>query len=349
MPIKSSSKAGLPPGTLLHVGEEKAEKVNITLITYNKTHYEEKNVASVEECLPLKEKSAVTWINIDGLHNTKIIEELGHHFTIHPLVLEDILHTGQRPKMEDYKDYIFLILKMFSYNEKTIEIEQISLILGPNYVFSIQEREGDVFDPVRKRVRTEKSNLRKMGADYLVYSLLDAIVDSNFVILETLGEDIEDTEEEVVTDPTTETLQAIQTLKREMIGLRKSVWPLRELVSALERGESPLIRRSTLIYLRDVYDHTIQIMDTVETYRDTLSAMLDIYLSSISNRMNEIMKVLTIIATIFIPLTFLAGIYGMNFRYMPELVWKWGYPAVLLVMAGISVIMLLYFRGKKWL
>ncbi len=349
MPVKSSVKAGLPPGTLLHVGEEKAEEVNITLITYDKTHYKEKNVASIKECLPPKEKSTVTWINIDGLHNTKIIEELGHHFNIHPLVLEDILHTGQRPKMEDYTDYIFLVLKIFSYNEKTIETEQISLILGPNYVFSIQEREGDVFDPVRKRIRNEKSNLRKMGADYLVYSLLDAIVDSSFVILETLGEDIEDTEEEVVTDPTTETLHAIQTLKREMIGLRKSVWPLREVVSALERGESELIRRSTLIYLRDVYDHTIQIMDTMETYRDMLSAMLDIYLSSISNKMNEIMKVLTIIATIFIPLTFLSGIYGMNFRYMPELVWKWGYPAVLLVMAGIGVVMLLYFREKKWL
>jgi magnesium transporter len=240
---------------------------------------------------------------------------------------------------------------MLDYNDKSSEIEseQMSLILGPNFVFSFQEREGDIFDPIRDRIRNNKGHIRKMGADYLAYSLLDSIVDNYFIILEKLGEKIEFLEEKLVTRPTPETLQTIHYLRREMIFLRKAVWPLREVINALGRGESSLIKEYTRIYLRDVYDHTIQTIDTIETYRDMVSGMLDIFLSSVSNRLNSVMKVLTIIATIFMPLTFLAGIYGMNFKYMPELEWRWGYPFIWLIMVGIGVFMLLYFKKKKWL
>jgi len=280
-----------------------------------------------------------------------IIEKIGKHFSIHPLILEDILHTGQRPKMEDFEDYIFLVVKMFYYDEKDDEIkmEQVSLLLGSNFVISFQEREGDIFDPIRERIRNHKGRIRMMKADYLGYALLDTIVDNYFIILEKVGENIENMEEELVTRPTPETLQTIHNLKRELIVLRKSIWPLREVVNSLERGESPLINEATGVYLRDVYDHTIQVIDTIETFRDMVSGMLDIYLSSISNKMNEVMKVLTIIATIFIPLTFVAGIYGMNFEFMPELKWHWGYFAALLVMVAVAVIMVFYFRRKRWL
>ena len=280
-----------------------------------------------------------------------IIEQVGNSFNVHPLVLEDIANTVQRPKMEDFDDYIFVVLRMLRFDEKDDETktEQISILLGPDFVISFQEREGDVFDIIRERLRNNKGKIRKMGADYLAYSLIDAIVDNYFVILEKRGETIEEMEDKLVTNPTSETLQALHDLKREMIFLRKSVWPLREVISRLERSESPLINKSTFVYLRDVYDHTIQVMDSVDTFRDMLSGMLDIYLSSVSNRMNEVMKVLTVIATIFIPLTFIAGIYGMNFKYMPELGQAWGYPAVLILMLAIAVVMLINFRRKKWL
>jgi magnesium transporter len=308
-------------------------------------------VETIEECFPFRDTPTVTWINIDGLHEVGIIEKIGKHFSIHPLILEDILHTGQRPKMEDFEDYIFLVVKMFYYDEKDDEIkmEQVSLLLGSNFVISFQEREGDIFDPIRERIRNHKGRIRMMKADYLGYALLDTIVDNYFIILEKIGEDIENIEEELVTRPTPETLQTIHNLKRELIVLRKSIWPLREVVNSLERGESPLINEATGVYLRDVYDHTIQVIDTIETFRDMVSGMLDIYLSSISNKMNEVMKVLTIIATIFIPLTFVAGIYGMNFEFMPELKWHWGYFAALLVMVAVAVIMVFYFRRKRWL
>ena len=345
-----SKKAGLPPGTLIHIGERKTEKPRITIIDYGEAQFEEKEAKKIEECFPFKDKPTVTWINIDGIHQVEIIEKLGSHFGLHPLLLEDILNTEQRPKMEDFGDYIFVVLKMLYYDGKgdEIEAEQVSLVLGSNFVISFQEREGDVFDPIRERIRKGKGHIRKAGADYLAYALLDAIVDSCFLILETLGERIEDTEQQLATNPTPETLHLIRKLKKEMIILRKSVWPLREVVSGLERCESVLIQESTGAYLRDVYDHTIQVMDTVESIRDMVSGMLDIYLSSISNRMNEVMKVLTIFAAIFIPLTFVAGIYGMNFQYMPELGWHWGYPMILIVMASIAAGLLGYFRRKKW-
>ncbi len=344
-------KVGLPPGTLVHIGERKTEKVKITVIDYDSKNFQEKEVHKIEECFPFKDKPTVTWINIDGLQEVEVVEKIGIHFGVHPLIMEDILHTGQRPKAEDLGDYLFIVLKMIYHDENENEImgEQISLILGHNYVISFQEREGDVFNQIRERIRNSKGRIRRGGADYLAYTLLDAVVDHYFVILEKLGERIESLEEELVTNPTPETLQIIHTLKRNLIFLRKSVWPLREVINALERGESPLITKSTGIYLRDVYDHTIQVIDTIETFRDMVSGMLDIYLSSLSNRMNEVMKVLTIMATIFIPLTFIAGIYGMNFKFMPELEWHWGYPTALIIMLLLVGFMLLYFRKKKWL
>jgi len=348
---KAARKVGLPPGTLVQVEEKKAEKVRISLIDYDEAQFQEKEVETVEECFPFKDKPSVTWINIDGVHQVEVIEKIGAHFGIHPLILEDIMHTVQRPKIEDFEDYIFVVVKMIYYDDKIndIEAEQLSIILGPNFVISFQEKEGDIFNPIRDRIRKAKGRIRKMKPDYLAHALLDTIVDHYFIVLEKLGEKIEGMEEELVTKPTPETLQSIHTLKRELIFLRKSIWPLREVISVLERGESSLIHKSTVIYLRDVYDHTIQVIDTVETFRDMVSGMLDIYLSSMSNKMNEVMKVLTIIATIFMPLTFLAGLYGMNFKHMPELELPWGYPGLLVLMIVVGLAMVAYFRNKKWL
>jgi len=314
-------------------------------------HVKEKEVKDIEEAFPSKGQTSITWINIDGVQKIDVIEKIGKQFGIHPLVLEDIANTGQRPKMEDFVDYLFVVFRMLQYNEenKEIKTEQISLILGSNLVISFQENEGDVFDPIRERLRTNKGRIRKMGADYLVYALIDAVVDNYFAVLERVGEKIEEIEDAIVATPSPKTLHAIHDLKRQMILLRKSVWPFREVINRLERWESKLISKSTDIFLRDVYDHTIQVIDAVETFRDILSGMLDIYMSSVSNRMNEVMKVLTIIATIFIPLTLVAGIYGMNFRYMPELEWVWGYPLVLLFMLAVGIVMLLYFRRRHWL
>jgi len=347
---KRSEKAGLPPGTLVHTGKMKTETVRITVMDYDEQNFEEKEVSSVEQCFPFKQTPTVTWINIDGIHDVSIIEKLGKEFEVHHLILEDILYTGQRPKYEDFEKYIFIVVKMLSYDDKRdcVKAEQVSMVLGSNFVISFQERAGDVFEQIRDRIRNAKGRVRKMGSDYLTYALIDAIVDNYFIILEKLGERIESMEEELVTKPTEEILEQIHSLKKEMIYLRKSVWPLRELISGLQRSESALIKQTTGIYLRDVYDHTIQVIDTVESFRDIVSGMLDIYLSSISNRMNAVMKVLTIIATIFIPLTFIAGVYGMNFRYMPELGWRWSYPIVLLVMITVVIVMLVYFRRKKW-
>lgn len=348
---KRSKKAGLPPGTLIHIGEKKTEKVNISIIDYDETHFFEKAAATVEECFPYKDKPTVTWINVEGVHQVEILKKLGDHFGIHPLIQEDILNTDQRPKMENFDDYMYIVLKMLFYDHKQNEIitEQVSVILGPNFVISFQEFEGDIFNPLRDRIRGNKGRFRKMGADFLAYTLLDAIVDNYFIILETIDEKIELLEEDLINHPTSETLRVIYKLKRDMILLRKSVWPLREVISGLEREETPLIKESTEIYLRDVYDHTIQAIDTLETFRDMVSGMVEIYLTSISNRLNTVMKVLTIIATIFMPLTFIAGIYGMNFRYMPELGWRWGYPVIWIVMIAISISMLFYFKKKKWL
>ena len=349
---KRSEKAGLPPGSLIHIGDRLTEKTKITVFDYDEAHLQEKEIKTVGECRQFKDSPTVAWIHIEGIHDTQILEELGAVFGLHPLTLEDILNTDQRPKMEDFCEYIYIVLKTFynladENNETTSE--QISIILGPTFVISFQEKETEIFNPIRERIRAGKGRLRKSGADYLAYSLIDTIVDNYFTILEHFGEKIEIIEESLVKNPSTQTLQAIQHLKREMIFLRKSVWPLRETISSLERTECQLIQESTGLFLKDIYDHTIQVIDTIETFRDMLSGILDIYLSSISNRMNEIMKVLTIIATIFMPLTFLAGVYGMNFKYMPELEWHWGYFFIWSIMITIAVFMLLYFRKKRWL
>ena len=349
---KRSKKSGLPPGTLIHIGEQRAGASKITVIDYDDNFFQEEELTNVEECFPYKDKPSMTWINIDGIHQKEILEKLSGYFGFHPLVMEDIMNTDQRPKMEDYSDYLYIVLKMLYYKDedKTVTTEQISLIIAPHIVISFQEGlEGDVFSFLRERLRNDKSRVRKMGSDYLAYSLIDAIVDSYFVILEKLGEKIELLEDELISAPATETLHEIHYLKREMIFLRKAVWPLREVIGMMMRGESALIHDSMKIYLRDVYDHTIQVIDTIETLRDMVSGMLDIYLSSVSNRLNAVMKVLTIIATIFIPLTFIVGVYGMNFKYMPELEWAWSYPALWVVMIIISISMLFFFKRKKWL
>lgn len=302
----------------------------------------------MEECFEFKTTPTVTWINIDGIHDVGVIEKIGKEFDVHTLILEDILNTGQRPKFEDMEKYLFVVLKMLRLENGTVVAEQVSLIVGSNYVISFQEQVGDVFEVIRERIRSAKGKIRKMGADYLAYTLLDSIVDNYFAVLENFGERIEVMEEELVVEPDQQTLHQIHGLKRQLINLRKSVWPLREVIGGLERSESELIKDETEVFLRDVYDHTIQVIDSVETFRDMVSGMLDIYLSSVSNRMNEVMKVLTIFAAIFIPLTFIAGVYGMNFEYMPELKYRWGYFGVWGVIICVAAAMLIYFKRKKW-
>jgi len=349
-----TNKVGLPPGTVVHVGEERTGPVRITVIDYDQDHLREFCPTSLDMLAEFRSSPTVTWIKVVGVHTPEVIEEIGRSFEIHPLVLEDIVHTDQRPKMEDYDDRVFIVLRLLSRVEGEggrgeIRSEQLSLIVGRGLLISFQETDMDVFEPARDRIRKSKGKIRRLGADYLAYSLIDAVVDSYFLILEEVGEELEVLEEELLGGPTPEAAQEIHRLKRDMIFLRRSIWPLREVISRLSRGESEIFTEPTEIYLRDVYDHTVQAIEAIETFREVLSGMLEIYLSSISNRMNEVMKVLTIIATIFIPLTFVAGIYGMNFDYMPELRWRWGYPAVLLFMLISGVIMLLYFRRRRWI
>ncbi|WP_445475557.1 magnesium/cobalt transporter CorA [Methanococcoides methylutens] len=346
-----SRKAGDAPGTLIHIGKKHLVEPKITVIDYDAENLQELITENIEEAYPFKDSETVSWIDICGVHKVDLIEKIGTHFGIHPLVLEDIVHTDQRPKVEFFDSYIYIVLKMLHYDKDKEEIiaEQVSIVLGSNFVISFQEVIGDNFDPVRDRLRSSKGRIRKQGPDYLAYALMDSIVDNYFVMLEKIGENVETLDDELLDKPTPKTLEDIHHLKKEVIFLRKFVWPLREVVSSMQREESPFIKETTSIFLKDVYDHIIQVMDTIESYRDILSTMLDLYLSTASNKMNEIMKVLTIIATIFIPLTFVAGIYGMNFEYMPELKWHWGYAAAWGVMLTVAFIMLAYFRKLKWI
>ena len=348
---RSRKKIGLSPGTLIHIGDKKIGEVKISLMNYDQGQLLEKELTSIEDAFPYKDTPPVTWINVDGLHDVDVIDRIGRHFGIHPLTLEDIVNTGHRPKAEDFEDYDYIVLKMLTYDEEKSHIKagQISFVLGPHYLISFQETEGDVFNFVRERIRRAKGRIRKSGCDYLVYALIDAIVDHYFLVLEKMGEKIELLEVELLDDTQTENLQTIHHLKREMIFFRKQVWPLREILSTLMKEEASLIQETTQIFIRDLYDHTIQVMDTIESFRDVLSGLQDLYLSTVSNRMNEVMKVLTIMATIFIPLTFIAGIYGMNFEYMPELKWHWSYPMLWVLLVAIFVFMLFWFRKKKWL
>jgi magnesium transporter len=349
--VKRGSKVGLAPGTLIHIGEKKVEKVRIKLVAYNSENIIEKELNNIEECLNFKDQPGTNlWINVDGLDQVEVIAKLGSYFEIHPLILEDVLNTEQRPKMEDYQTYIYTVLKimLLDSQEKEITLDQISIIFGYNYILSFQERDVAIFNPLRERLKNPASHLRKNGVDYLAYGLIDAVVDNYFLILEHFGEEIDELEDELIVHPTPETLKIVQKYKRDMIILRKSVWPLRELINGLQKTESEIIKDTTRIYLRDIYDHTVRVIESVEDLRDILASMMDIYLSSVSNKMNDIMKVLTVIATIFIPLTFIVGVYGMNFDNIPELHWSWGYPAVMLLMASIGITMFIYFKRKQW-
>ncbi|MFO7688630.1 MAG: magnesium/cobalt transporter CorA [Desulfobacterales bacterium] len=348
---KPAHAPGTSPGTLVPAPEKKSAKSRMTLIAYDQERYLKKEIDIVEEALPLKDSPAVTWINIDGLHDIGLIESVGRQFGIHPLTQEDIVTIGQRPKAEEFDDYVYIVFKMLSYRDDLDQVksEQISIVLGPNFLISFQETSGDVLAPVRERIEKGKGRIRKAGSDYLAYALIDAVVDHYFLVLESFGEKIEDLEAELLSDPTPKSLQHLYAMKRNVIFFRKQVWPIRELLNRLIKEETPLIDESVDVFLNDVYDHTIQVIDTIESFRDLMAGLLDIYLSTISNRMNEVMKMLTIMATIFIPLTFIAGIYGMNFEYMPELKWRWAYPALWGAFISIFLGMLAWFKHKKWL
>jgi len=348
---KRSVKAGLPPGSLVHIGETPTEAVSIDLIAYGPDSFEEQHFQTLDDCLTRLTRPGITWVNVEGVHDIDVIRHLGEKFGLHPLVLEDIVNTVQRPKIEEYDDYLFIVLRMLRpTGGGEFTSEQLSLVLGSTHVFTFQEGiRGDVFDTLRERIRNGKGKIRGMGADYLAYALIDAIVDSYFSVLEELGERIVNLEGDLALSPDKATLIEINDIKKEIIFLRKAVWPLREAVSFLERGDSHLLSPATRLYFRDVYDHTVQVIDTVETYRDLLSGMLDLYLSSISNRINEVMKFLTVIGTIFMPLTFLVGVYGMNFKHMPELEWHNGYFVLWGIMIVLSMAMIIYFRRKRWL
>lgn len=348
---RSLKKVGSAPGTVEYLGPAPTESVRLTVFDYALDQLEEREIGTVGELLGYRDSPTVTWINVDGVHDVSILQGLGDAFGIHPLVLEDVAHTSQRPKMEDYPEQLFLVARMIRLDgeEGHFHSEQVSFVLGSNYVISFQERRGDVFDGVRERIRHGRGRVRRMGPDYLAYALLDAIVDSYFLVLERIGERIERIEEELLTEPSQGVLGVIHRLKRELVGLRKSVWPLREVVSGLSRAESVLVTQGTGIFLRDVHDHTVQVIDGVESFRDMVSGLQDLYLSSLSHRMNEVMKVLTIISTIFVPLSFFAGVYGMNFAYIPELNWKGSYFVFWGVMLTASLAMLRFFRRRNWL
>ena len=322
----------------------------ISVIDYTKHSLEELRIKHIDDCARFKKMGSKSWIHVFGARKTPTLEKMGELFGIHPIILDDINNTDQRPKLENHGTYLYTVLKLVSYNasQQRIGIEQISMILSKSFLITFQEKEEDVFHSIKERIRTEDAKIRKMPMDYLFYSLMDAVVDHYFIVLEQLGERVTHLETQVLKQPSQKTMKAIHNLKRDMILLRKSIWPLREVVSNLRREESSLISDETDLYLKDIYDHTIQAIETAETFSDMLSSLLDLYLSTMSHKMNEVMKVLTIIATIFIPLTFLTGLYGMNFQYMPELDWEFGYPLALGIMFGVAVFMIIYFKRKNW-
>ncbi len=347
----AAAKAGLPPGSLVHVGKVQEAASRISVIHYSKQTIETRCVRSIDEILPDRGKEEITWVNIEGLKDIKIIESIGRNFNIHPLVLEDILNTHQRPKFEEFADYLFIVLKGLSFELSALAVnyEQISILVLKNFIFTFKEKPDAIFDPIRRRLQDCNGRLRVRGTDYLAYVILDAVVDHYFALQDALDEVIESVEEQLLSNPTSQILVKIQRLKRELVFVRKSISPTRELLSGMERSESDLISEKTRPYLRDVYDHAIRVTEAVDSSRDLITGMLDIYLSSINNKMNEVMKVLTVFASIFIPLTFIVGIYGMNFEYMPELKWRWAYPALWLVFIVITIGLLNYFKRKKWL
>ncbi len=353
-----SIKSGAPPGSLVYLGRETNDKVRITLIEYNEHDFFERHFFDIRECIAQVQTGMVKWINVDGVHDMAIIEEIGKLFNIHPLTLEDIANTNQRPKFEDFENYLVAMMKMIFEDDNlkkqtndALVSEQLSILLFPDQtVISFQEADGgDVFEIVRDRLRLGKGHIRKSTADYLAYSLMDAVIDSYFNVLEKIGDEIEILEDNLVDHPGPEMLLQLHNIKRQMVYFRKAAWPMRELINNLERSESQLIGEHTSPYLRDAHDHSIRVIDTIETYRDLLSGMMDLYMSSVSNRMNEVMKTLTIITTIFVPLTFICGIYGMNLSGMPEYKWDYAYLAFWILMIGITSSLIYYFRRKKWL
>lgn len=340
---------GAPPGTLFYNGEARTEQVKITLIEYNENEFFESEYFEISKCLSDVRPNMVKWINVDGIHKTEIVEQLGKAYDIHPLTLEDIVHVDQRPKFEDYDHYVVAMMKMIQYTTE-VESEQLAIILLENTVISFQEpQSGDAFDIIRNRLRQNKGRVRRLDADYLAYALMDAVVDLYFTTIERIGDKIEDIEEAIISDSNGKSLKELYHLKREMIYLRKQVWPMRDMINNMVRSETNLINPTSDIYLRDLSDHVTRIIDTVETYRDLLSGIMDIYLSTNANKMNEVMKVLTIMSSIFIPVTFIAGVYGMNFDNMPELKTQNGYFITCGVMLAMIVGLLIYFRRKKWM
>ena len=345
-------KVGLPPGSVVFVGEERTEQVAFSVLEYGPGHLVETDRESVDEVLKYRDTTPVTWINISGVHDESVIQTVGDHYHVHPLILEDIAHTGQRPKLEVQDDYLYLVMKMLYFEDDRDEVlrdEQVSFLVGERNLISFQETPGDVFDPVRKRIRNGRGQIRERGPDYLAYALLDVIVDHYFAVLDTLGARTEDLEDEIMGEDLLDVEDDIHDLRRDLIFVRRMTWPMRELLHELERLDSSLWSEKNQPYVRDTYDHVVQVLDLVEALRDTAGGLHDLHMTSISNRMNEIMKVLTIIGTIFIPLTFIAGIYGMNFEYMPELGWVWAYPAVWIVMIGLAGALLLFFRRREWI
>lgn len=353
MPMQEfSEQIGAPPGTLIYYGRETNAPVKITLIQYNEQEVFEKSYDNIGDCLEHTHAGMVRWINVDGVHDTSIVEKVGKRFKIHPLTLEDIVNTNQRAKFEDYDHYVVCMMKMLLDNDDgTITAEQLTIVLlDDGTVVSFQEADGgDVFDIIRMRIRQGKGRIRRSAADYLAYALVDTVVDSYFGLLERIGDSVETIEDRLMHNPQREDLSALHQLKRDMLFVRKAVWPVREMVSNIDRSRTKLFSDETGIYLRDVYDHSIRVIDTVETYRDLLSGMMDLYLSSVSNKMNEVMKTLTIITTIFVPLTFVAGVYGMNFDNMPELHSRNGYYIIMGLMGVLAIFLVGYFRRKRWL
>jgi magnesium transporter len=341
---KRHPPAGARPGTL--VINAHAQKPTVRVIQYTPDQVREHEVADTDQLRELLQDGAVTWIDVQGLGDEKIMRSLGDIFGLHPLALEDVVNVPQRPKIERFEKHTLCITRMALPREKGVEPEQVSLFVGPNYVLTFQERRGDVFDPIRNRVRQGGPILRSSGPSYLAYALLDAVIDGYYPILEMFGEKLEALEDEIVANPRPAVLHEIHQAKRDLLALRRAMWPQREAINALIRDENPLITDTVRVYLRDCYDHCVQIMDAIETYRELAAGLMDVYLSSVGNRQNEVMKVLTIIASIFIPLTFMAGIYGMNFENMPELHAAWGYPMLLAAMIVVVVAMIIYFRHK---
>lgn len=348
---KRSKKAGLPPGTPVPTASVRSDRTVVCVVDYDGEQFTEKRIEHVDDGPSFLGRTGVTWIRVAGLADVAKLERIGKIFGLHPLIVEDIVNTDQRPKLEDYGSVLYAVVRVITYGEAQADVstEQISLVLGSNFVLSFEERETALFDGIRERIRQGHGRIRVSGADYLVYRLIDTIVDHYFEVLEKIGDEIEMIEDRLLEGATPEDLQEIHRLRRQMIYLRKAVWPLRDVVGRQEHGESPLIHAETAIYFRDVYDHTVQAVDSIETYREMLSDILDMYLSAVNYRLNAVMKVLTVIATIFLPLSFMAGVWGMNFKFMPELLQPWGYPAALGLMFAIGLGMVWAFRKRGWM